>query len=368
MTTIAGSVRLPRFWLVAAATFAVAALYPLALALHCNIHDAARWIQNDVAFSVFVLWLFPLVTGLLWVSIWPGVRRQLSERARPVFSLMACVLAACSLVVVASDVVRVDQHDEPMIVEPALLRGADAMRADVLTRAPLRDSYARLLDQKFANDEAKNNAWIAWEARRATAAQSYGTRFRGFATITDLLHRGSAVALVKLVLNTVVAVNLALLFAALVGAMIILYGAPKERLNTEALLVAYSLACLWFPMRLYSEWYDGYYSLARLRSYPAFWVLAFIALLSLALLVYILKPGRLGLTIPSMAAAFGILFSGLGAMKPAVLWYLGSVIETFNLALLFVVAVILVMPFAAVAFAATNPVTDVPANPQPADG
>ena len=352
MTDIGRSVRRPTFWFASAAAFIVAAAYPVALAIQCESREAERWMQNDVAFTVYVLWLFPLVVGLLVTSIFPGIRRHLAASNRRILDAIAFVLVLAALVVVVTDVGRVDTDQLPVAAEPALLRGRDAMQFDAAVRLPLRKAYAALLDTRFVNDEAKNRAWIAWDGQRMHAVALYRQKYPGFRSVADVFRRGSATAYIKVLLNAMVGVVLALIFTALVGGVMIVVRAPTTPLNTEALLVGYSLACLWFPMRLYSEWYDGYYSLGRLRSYPAFWVLVLAALLALALLIYLLKPSRVAVTIPSMAAAFGIVFTAIGALKPAVLWYLGAVVETFNVAILFVVALILVTPLAAVAVAA----------------
>ena len=358
---IGRSVRRPTFWVASVAAFVIAAAYPVALWVQCEPREAQRWIQNDIAFTVYVLWLFPLVVGLLVVSIFPGIRRHLGVRNRRILDVIAVVLVLAGLMVVATDVGRLDTDQLPVAVEPALLRGSEAMKLDASVRLPLRKQYAALLDTRFVNDEAKNKAWIAWDLQRAQAVTLYRQKFPGFRSVADVLNRGSAVACIKVLLNAIVGVVLALIFAALVGGVMIVVRAPSTPLNTEALLVGYSVACLWFPMRLYSEWYDEYYSLSRLRSYPAFWVLVLAALLALALLVYLLKPSRVAVTIPSMAAAFGIVFTAIGALKPAVLWYLGAVVETFNVAILFVIALILATPLAAVAVAAAAR-DDIPAS------
>lgn len=353
MAPVLRSLRRPKFWIAAGVAFALAALYPLSLALQCTAADAQRWIQNDIAFTVFLLWLFPLVVGLVTTSVLPGVRRLLAPKSRRIVDGLSIILVMAALTVGVVDVWRADDDAKPIAAEPALLRIPEAMTFDATARGPLRMRYAALLEQRFLNEEAENQAWIDWEAERARVANEYRQKYPGFSGLSDALGRASMTAYVKFALNLFVAVVLALLFAALVGAIVLLHRAPTTKLNTEALLVACSLACLWFPMRLYSEWYNGYYSLERLRTYPAFWVLVLVALLSLALLIYILKPGRVALTIPSMAAAFGIVFTAVGALEPSVLWYLGAVVETFDVLLLFVIAVILVAPFAAVAVAAT---------------
>src|SRR5436305_11337263 len=118
MTSVAGSVRLPTFWTVVGISFAVGALYPVALGFEWDFANAARWFQNDVAYSIFVLWVFPLIAGLLWVSILPGVWQHLSASARHLSNGVLVVLCACSLVVVASDAARTDDKNKPMLIEP----------------------------------------------------------------------------------------------------------------------------------------------------------------------------------------------------------------------------------------------------------
>src|SRR5258708_9191492 len=121
MTDIGRSVRRPMFWFASAAAFIVAAAYPVALAIQCESREAERWIQNDVAFTVYVLWLFPLVVGLLVTSIFPGIRRHLAASNRRILDAIAFVLVLAALVVVVTDVGRVDTGQLPVAAEPGLL-------------------------------------------------------------------------------------------------------------------------------------------------------------------------------------------------------------------------------------------------------
>src|SRR5258708_7426527 len=158
MTDIGRSVRRPTFWFASATAFIVAAAYPVALAIQCESREAERWMQNDVAFTVYVLWLFPLVVGLLVTSIFPGIRRHLAASNRRILDTIAFVLVLAALVVVVTDVGRVDTDQLPVAAEPALLRGRDAMQFDAAVRLPLRKADAPLVVTRFLTDDANNTA------------------------------------------------------------------------------------------------------------------------------------------------------------------------------------------------------------------
>lgn len=354
MTRVTQSLRQPSFWKVAAATFALAALYPVVLTWQCGWAQAARWAKNDIAFTVFVLWIFPLITGLLATSLLPGVWHYSTPAIRRALLPVGGLLVIASVIVVHGDISRVDNDDLIVPPEPVVVRGTQAVLLDDELRKPLRDAYREVLERvRYLKEDEQALAWKEYEDLRKAHVAKYRAAVPGFSGIRDAAQRSSITAVVKLILNVMVAVTIALVFLCLTAAVAILYTQTRSRLNAEALLVTYSLGCLWFPMRLYTEWYIGFYSFA-LDSYLAFWILAFVALIGLPLLVYVLKPGNVAVTIPSMAAAVGVIFSGIAWFKPHVLWYLGNIVEKLNLALLFVAAVVLVTPLAAIAFAAAT--------------
>jgi hypothetical protein len=56
--------------------------------------------------------------------------------------------------------------------------------------------------------------------------------------------------------------------------------------NHEWIPLVVGLLVLWFPIRLYSEWYIGYYSLARMKEYPVFVFLFVVAIAGYAFCVF----------------------------------------------------------------------------------
>jgi hypothetical protein len=93
----------------------------------------------------------------------------------------------------------------------------------------------------------------------------------------------------------------------------------QSRTSTEcdALILIYGLLIIWFPLRMYSEWYINYYSLVHFKDYAAFWFLLIVAVLAIPLLVIVLKPGR---PVMVFSTVNGILLATLGLInqfKPA---------------------------------------------------
>lgn len=350
------SLRRSTFWKTSIPVFFLAALYPLTLIWQCGWTHAQHWLNNDVAFTIFVLWVFPLIVGLTSSALLPGIRRQSSTRLRRILYGTATLLLIAATIVVLRDVVRLDpETKQPLAPEPMHVPGIDAIVTDEQLRAPLRKQYSAMIrDAAVSTEEERLQAQKAYRSARAAAAAQYAEKHPGFKTIGEAFTDGSATWYVKFFLNLVVALTLALIFLILVAAVTVRLRHPTKDFNADALLLTYCLACLWFPLRLYTEWYLGFFSLARLEGYPAFWVLLVLGIIGLILLVIVTKPERLSITVPSIIAALGVAFSAIAWFNPTMLWYVGRIVETLDVWMFLVLGVIVVTPLAAIAVATAN--------------
>ncbi len=96
-------------------------------------------------------------------------------------------------------------------------------------------------------------------------------------------------ALASLYVNCLVAVGVAALFAYLpFGA----YHAYTSQTNhsKESTVVCVGLFLLWFPMRLYADWYINFYTFRGLHDCWAFWTLALVITIGVFLAAILFKP------------------------------------------------------------------------------
>jgi len=348
MAGVIRSVRLLSFWGMSIAAFVVVATYPLSLSM---AHPArfSDWLRNDLAFSVFGLWVLPLLFGLVVSSIVPSIYRALEGRDRKMFLIAAIALIVCGLVVAVTDLDRKMQlnSDEaiPALAEPVMFAAADPVALDAASRRVLRAGLAALIAAPTPEARA------AWETQRLAVIRAYGAAFPGFAGFRDFWARGNAVAKSKFGINVIASVTMAVLFACLLAAVWIAQKRPQTKLNRDSFIVACSLAILWFPLRLYTEWYVRYYSLADLFAYPAFWLLAIVATISLIAVVAVMKPRKMSVVIPAIGAILSGIATAVGYIQPDALLAVTAIVEAFTLPL-FAVLVVVLTTFLAV-FAAS---------------
>ena len=97
----------------------------------------------------------------------------------------------------------------------------------------------------------------------------------------------------------------------------------NDRWNTAGepsknkLVLVYILLLTWFPLRLHTEWYQNYFHKKDwLKSYPAFWLLAFLAAAVLVLIILIVKPGGTIKFLSVLNGAFVLVLGAIGKFKP----------------------------------------------------
>lgn len=318
------------FWFagVAIVTFAVMMSFPLAVWKRCG-QNAHRLLKNDPAFGFFTPLIFPLAMGVLAKTVAGNVA---AVAPRHLFWL-AVIFAV--FVVFAAMLIHADMKIGPL--EPYMVRGDDALLYETEIRAKLHVLYREIHTGDLSPDQTQI-ATDEIKTLQRDAAARYGELAAGFTSWRDLRDRGTGAARVQVFVNSIVATGCAALFAWLIIAA---YrhdpNAPKEIAEATAAVKASAMLCvgllmLWFPLRLYSEWYTGFYTFRGLREYWTFWFLAVCALVGM-LLIAILSREKAAL--PYGLAAFGtavlVMFGVLAKLKPEALGYAAVVFEEMPL-------------------------------------
>ncbi|HVR40653.1 MAG TPA: hypothetical protein VMU84_16275 [Thermoanaerobaculia bacterium] len=310
-------------------------IFPLALWGRCG-GAAHRLLKNDPAFGFFTPLVFPLAMGVLAKTAatgWPA----LSDRQQPALIGVFVVFA-----LLATLLIHADMKIGPL--EPYMLRSDDALVHEAEVRGKLRTLYREIhtgdlpADQrKIATDEIGGLQRAAHERSRELAA--------GFGSWRDLRKRGAGVAFAQVFVNCIVATGCAALFAwLLIAAYRALIATTPEKLTdalrNEAIAIAAAndanmlcvgLLMLWFPLRLYSEWYTGFYTFRGLREYVTFWFLSVVAVVGVLLIAIILKPGALGLGMTAFGTTVMIVFGLFAKLKPELVGYAAVVFEEMPL-------------------------------------
>jgi MFS family permease len=304
------------------------------------LDDGLRWSKNDPAFSLFALFILPILFGLLVSCIdWTAIR-EWGDR----ISLYTTfgVLTVCGLVVVAADVTKErPQPDEPRpsaLTAPLLLRdhaAALAMERTLRSHLP-QPRHVLISNETDAEKKAASDA----EAKYETTRKKYSDIYPGWTTFRELCQRGGILAWLGLATNVVAA-----LFCAWVLCYLLILVRVRrfyKASNVDSLIVVLSFALLWFPCRVYSDWYANFYTVrSTLVSYGAFWLAAALAVLAILLLVVVLSRQKpLSKTIGTASAVLGVGGTSAVAWKPAIAFYAAEAFERVGTPFVIVFAIV----------------------------
>ncbi len=324
-------------------TVAVAALPPLAYAGTVLAYGGAHgpeWLKNDPAFSVFALCILPVLFGLFVTAIdWKAVRAWPDRRS---LGVVFALLTACGLAVVAGDVPqrRVELDEPGAMTAPLLLREHEAalhMERALRSQLPLpRDVLIQ------GEDDAQKNAAAEAERRCRAARRAYVTRFPGWTSFEEFLSRAGLLAWLALLTNLVAALfcawGLCYLF------VVVRVRRAYRASSSESLIVVLSFALLWFPCRVYSDWYANFYAVRdTLVSYGAFWLMGAFAVIAILLLVVALSPERqLSRVVGTLSATLGAVMGIALAVKPNVAFHAAEAFERAAAPFVVVLAIVTV--------------------------
>jgi hypothetical protein len=312
-----------RFWWWFGCVTALGAVHVLGVYLASPGPIGTSWVKNDPTMCAFVPALLPWIVAIAAAILVPDLRENFSPDVRRVFRTIFTALTAVAFLLIAIP----DLRRGPL--EPYALRSvAAAAKADYEEREKVRASHEKYEDEPpvTKDDVAKMNVTLRIASR--TAVKEYMAAAKAqFTGLGDFIERGSFSAWTKFAINCVVAITIPFYFAFLLAIGYSLTIDQPGKFSLEALLIALSLLILWFPVRLYTEWYLHFFTLSYLTNFPAFFILLAVAILSLFWVVFIMKPGRAAVTIPALVSAFTTGFGVVSVFKPEVLWWLARVFE-----------------------------------------
>lgn len=294
----------------------IAASYPVSVSikLRHSPADILRWLKNNPAFNFYVLLIFPLGVSLFYVEIVDSDKISKVLKVLKQYWYMGGVL----LIFVALGLIAAFDDLGRKFVEPYMFKDHhDPLLKERWGRNRLRVLRRRMHSQ--APDE-EENATVLTEFQEKVS-KDYSTQFRAFKNLRGLIKRGSICAWITLMLNSLIGVFVASAFFYL---SVIVLGNDKA---SDRLLVIAGLLVLWFPIRIYSDWYLHFYSLRWLKKYYTFWFLLILTMVAyLFLFLKSMNPGVKSFSFigSGLLALLGII----GKFKPEWLLYGADVIES----------------------------------------
>jgi hypothetical protein len=332
----------------AGGTFIIAALYPLGILLELGL-DGVRWIQNDPAYNFFVLLILPLSVGIFLRIFDLKPLGSLAGKARMIFIGLLVVMELFAVLLAVPQTLR----GPP--APPHLFAHVDLHRAIALDRS-LRQcvEYPEAqppCDPPGCGQFAQALTSATGEHRTALVLACYqaaGIK-TAFTSYADFLSTGSLSGYVSTFFNIFSGMFVILVFWYMV--LLVVARGPRSAPKVDSLIVVYGLMLIWFPARLYSEWYIDYYSLAHLTNYFAFWFLLVTALLALPLLVLLFKPGRPVLIFSTLNGVIIALFGLLNLFRPELMGDIARGFESMPFRYFAAFAVLVFVVLAAMIFA-----------------
>jgi hypothetical protein len=299
-----------KIFLYTVATFLLMICHPLMISIRYGGDRSAawRWIKNDLASHLFLLFVFPFAVGAFFqtANLRNATRALGSSGAALAWLLLAAIeLLAAWFVYV--DVTNPDRFISPhQLADDAACKKATTYHADKL----------REIADYEANDTRTNKERCT---RIAVAQEGYRqiTR-RLFDSGGSLIPHSGSITFYSEGLFTLIAVWFAFLFFWFLGVLLWArrLGYTPSADQSDNLVLVCCLLMIFFPTRLYTEWYLAFFSLKFFRTYPGFWVLLVLACFALILLVFVSKLGLTVQTLAGVEAVFAAAGAFIGWWKP----------------------------------------------------
>jgi hypothetical protein len=300
----------------------IAASYPLSVSikLRHSPADILRWLKNNPTFNFYVLVVFPLAVSIfVEVVAW---NRIFSPKALEVLK-QHWYMGGVLLIFVAIGLLAALDDLSRKFVEPYMFKDHhDPLLKERWGRNRLRVLRRRMRRQ--THDKEENEKVVAEFQEKLS--KDYSTQYRAFKNLRGLMERGSICAWISLVLNCLIGVFIPSAFFYL---SLIVFGNEWviESKASESPLIIAGLLVLWFPLRIYSDWYLHFYSLRWLKKYYTFWFLLVLTIVAyLFLFLRSANPGIMSFSFigSGLLALLGII----GKFKPEWLLYVADVIES----------------------------------------
>lgn len=326
-----------KFWMAAGICFAIGMTYPIAVIMGDQPwEESRRWIQNDPGFTVFLALVLPFAVGILAVKLDLKPLRRFSKAKRWVSTAVLLVLMGVGLMIVALDLN--EQASSPIRYDSS----APVLDYENERRDNVREAVARV---EAATEDERETRRRELAASIESARKEYLETWPRIDSLSSLIAFGSPAAFVALGLNAFAALFAAVLFW--YCWLLVQFRSDWRSESFDWLLLMVGLMMVWFPLRLYSEWYLHFFSLQGMAGYPVFQFLVVVALLAY-LFVAFRVAARLSIKIfTALATGLIGLLTALANLAPEWIEELAWALEGWNFQLYVALLLLIVLTLSA---------------------
>ena len=307
-----------RAFSIAAAVSLVALTYPISVVLKLGPGSdyAVRWIKNDPAFNFFMPFIFPFAVGIFFASVSLKPFKNLGSYKVASYAGLAVLLFLTTFVVAST-------RDRPFLEPFLFINSGEALDREVQFRKAIKPVYRGLAE--IHDEKQRRDAETALGLLRSSSIASYESNFPGFKTFSDMRQRGSYCAWLALLINAMVGLFIVVFFWYLWN--VVLFRSVFRLNKPEWIMLVAGLLVFWFPLRLYTEWYIGFYSFETMKGYYIFYFMAVVAVTAYAFCVFKLaKSFEVKLFSVVGTGLFGLI-GVIGKLQPV---WLGAVANTIE--------------------------------------
>ena len=315
--------------------FGLALFHPI-LVYWYDTDEGLRWIRNDPAPNLFlvVVWPFSVAASLRVFDF--STVLAIGAPGRSVLGIAVLVLLlAFALAFTCKKFFGKGVSARPP--SPFWVENyGDAVKEDAKLRKALKAPLQEFLKTRDA--QQREELLGKFHALREQKLTQYLRVARPFEDFRDFRHRSTLIAYIDFCLVFVAASFVCVFF------WLTLFAAEPDY---ESAVVVFALLVVWFPLKLYSEWYQHFYSLRELRGLPVIWIVGIGAVSYLVMMLIILSEGSVNpvVAIPAIYGAIGAVLGIIAKFKPEWIWYLAEVHENmppfYYAFLLFAIALML---------------------------
>jgi len=281
--------------------------YPISALIHWR-DVGFESLRNELAFTVYLPFIFPLAVAVFFTAFDPGFLRR---AARSTQALLLLALVAFVLIIALA---VIDGSRRPLCLAPYMLQDS---KAAATMQQQLRSALYSPHDSDFrTNDQGLKLA--------SSERQTYLQKYPPFRSFSDQAQRGSITSWVALALN-LISTEFAIFYLWYLGALVVLRARAKPAAVNDLVLV-FALLVLWLPLRLYSDWYANFYDL-DLEHFGGFIVSVPAAFIAIVLLVGLIRPNASTRVFSVSSTILVALMGAIAKIKPEWLWDIGNAIE-----------------------------------------
>ncbi len=316
----------------AVVTFGLGAMYIALVLIQIPAPQSKMYIVNTPNYSIFYLVFLPIAIGLICATVVETVRLRNPARG------WKWLWAVCMIFVVF--VVFPDALNKGPPLTPQQLQ----FQTENELKSALAISEFTRLRSPEDTQIPRRQEYVEAMAKFTGVAPESMLRFKD---ARDFIARASILAWADMVLTAAAGFAVVTLMVYLIYLRVAMRAQKLDRRVKDHVLLAYSILVAWFPFRIYSLWYDNYYSFSD-AVVNGIIVAGVAAIFGVFLLLLLLKPGPVVSVLTAVPTVTSIAFGAIAKIDPQLLSPIGAAINSMSIWIFITIEVILLAMLLAV--------------------